>query len=74
MKRYESRSGNAGVIAYDLLPDAIILQFQDDTKYLYTHKKPGKEHVAQMKLLAAEGKGLTTYVNQHVRENYEKKL
>ena len=31
------------------------------------------EHIAKMKELAEKGRGLNTYINQHVRKNYETK-
>ena len=74
VERYAAMSGNTGVAGFEILGDAIILEFQDGRQYLYSNKKPGRKHVEQMKQLARAGKGLTTYVNQHVREKYEKKL
>jgi len=74
MKRYEDRSGRGGITGFENLSDGIILEFKYDDQYLYDYLKPGKEHVEQMKILAERGEGLTTYVNQHVRGNYRKKL
>jgi len=75
MERYKGQdSHHSGVRAYEPLPDGIILQFQDYRKYLYDNDKPGKQHVEEMKRLAKAGSGLTTYVNQHVRDNYKRKL
>ena len=74
MKSYEDRSGRGGITGYEILPDGIILEFNYKDEYLYDYSKPGKEHVEQMKILAERGEGLTTYVNQHVRGNYKKKV
>ena len=74
MEKYKGISGNYGVTAYKILKDSIILQFQYKDLYLYDYEKPGKHHVERMKILAEKGKGLTTYVNQNVRENYREKL
>lgn len=74
MKRYENRSGRGGITGYEILPDGIILEFNYKDEYLYDYSKPGREQVEQMKILAERGEGLTTYVNQHVRDNYRKKL
>ena len=74
MKRYEDRSGRGGITGYEDLPEGIILDFKYQDRYLYDYTKPGKEHVEEMKKLAGKGEGLTTYVNQHVRDNYRKKL
>ena len=72
---YKNRNPAAGVSSYEIVDDAIILDFADAKfRYVYTTVKPGAEHVATMKRLALSGKGLTTYVNKHVRENYAAKL
>lgn len=44
------------------------------TKLFNNSQHPGKEHVRNMIHLAQQGSGLSTYVNQHVRENYALKL
>ena len=72
---YKSRNADAGVRSFEILPDAILLEFADRKwRYLYNAEKPGRTHVDNMKRLALTGKGLTTYVNQHVRENYAARL
>ena len=75
MQRYADRSGKSGVSGYEILDNGIVLEFKaDKRRYLYSYKNPGKKHVEEMKRLASEGKGLTTYVNRFIRENYEKRL
>jgi hypothetical protein len=74
VERYKDLSGEGGILAFEILDKAIILQFKGGDCYLYDYFKPGEEHVEQMKMLARRGKGLTTYVNQHVRANYSKKI
>lgn len=71
---YKDLSGRGGITAFKILPDSIILEFQHKDLYLYDYKNPGKDHVKQMKVLAKQGRGLTTYINQNVRGNYRKKL
>ena len=72
---YKSENPDAGVRNFEILPDAIILEFADRKwRYLYNAERPGLEHVNNMKRLALAGDGLTTYVNQHVRENYAARL
>jgi hypothetical protein len=72
---YKSGSPKTGVATYEILDSAIILEFKDrKNRYLYNSVKPGAKHVAAMMELAKSGKGLSTYVNQHVRENYVRKL
>ena len=74
MQRYQSANQNTGVIAYQIMPDEIIIKFRDGSVYLYTTASTGKQHINQMQNLAKKGEGLTTYINQHVRENYHQKL
>ncbi|PJJ79140.1 hypothetical protein [Mucilaginibacter auburnensis] len=74
MQRYQSSNTNTGIIAYDILPDGISIKFRDGSVYLYTTESTGKEHLNKMEKLARKGEGLTTYINQHVRENYAEKL
>lgn len=74
MKRYNSTSGTSGILAYELGAESIKIVFRDGEVYLYDYEVPGKEHVEQMKKLAPKGKGLATYINQHVRERYKAKL
>jgi hypothetical protein len=74
MERYRNLSGDAGVEAYEIRADAIVLRFRDGGTYLYDQRAPGGDHVAAMQQRARAGRGLTTYVNQHVRDNYAARL
>jgi len=74
LKNYKDLSGSGGITGYQFLQNGIILQFKSKDLYLYDYKKPGKQHIEQMKILAEKGKGLTTYVNQNIRDNYSQKL
>ena len=72
MKPYGNQSGDSGVAAYECRPGEIRLKFVDrETIYVYTRVRPGAEHVREMQRLAKSGDGLATYVNQHVRDDYE---
>lgn len=72
MTRYKS-DHETGVIAYHINEDGITVQFQDGSFYLYDNERPGAAHVKKMKALARSGTGLSTYISQHVRENYKRK-
>lgn len=72
--RYDDRSGASGVVAYAAGDGFIDLWFRDGGGYRYDATAPGPEHVAAMTRLAAAGEGLATYVNQHVRTNYARRL
>ena len=72
---YDSPDSNTGVLTYELLSDAIILEFKHSPfRYLYNADAPGLTHVRAMVRLAQQGKGLSTYVNQHVREHFAARL
>lgn len=75
MKRYGNHSGNSGVAFFDDGPNFIKVQFResDDVVYVYDHVVPGAADVERMKALAAEGRGLSTYISQHVGDRYRRK-
>jgi hypothetical protein len=72
VKRYQNKSGNSGVIAYETGKTFIRIQFVEGARYTYSYKSAGKEHIEQMKQLAEEGKGLSGYISQHVKDAYDK--
>ena len=74
MECYQNLSGNSGVTFYDIGKDCIVLTFKTGGTYVYDYTAPGKAHVEAMKQLAIAGKGLSTYINRHVRENYARQL
>ena len=74
MQRYAALSGNAGVRAFEARDGRIIIEFNDGSCYLYNAVRPGAQHVRRMTQLARSGWGLTTYINQYVRENYAERL
>jgi hypothetical protein len=43
----------------------VIIEFRDTSAYLYNYDTPGVEDVETMKQLAAEGRGLATFMNKH---------
>jgi hypothetical protein len=42
--------------------------------YLYTYESAGKRVIEKMKKLATTGKGLSTYISQTVKDNFETQL
>lgn len=74
MHRYRNKSGESGVVAYELDKDSITLQFTGGDRYLYTERSTGAENIAKMQELAREGRGLSTFVSQHIRSRYARKL
>ena len=74
MPRYANLNGHSGVASYETTRDSITLRFVNGDRYLYTYARPGRDAVDRMKALAKAGRGLSTFVAQHVREAYERKL
>ena len=74
MQRYGNRSGKSGIAAYEIGKDAITVRFTSGERYLYTADSAGPENIARMQQLAREGDGLSTFISQHIRERYARKL
>ena len=71
MTPYSNLSGDSGVAAYEIGNDFIKVQFCHSPEvYIYDSAKPGSSHVQQMQRLAVAGRGLSTYISQHVKKNY----
>ena len=74
MKTYKNLSGDSGVVAYEIGKTFIRVKFAGESGiYTYDHKRPGKDPVEKMKALALKGKGLSTFISQHVGTNYSSK-
>jgi hypothetical protein len=74
MRRYHNKAGNSGVLAYEAGDDFILIKFIDGTNYLYTNAVTGESHIEQMKKLAVQGEGLSTYISQNVKHRYARKF
>lgn len=70
LQPYRNLNGNSGVSEYEIGPDYIRVRFTGATIYVYNHARSGAHHVDQMKLLAAAGRGLATYISRHVKDAY----
>lgn len=74
MKPYGNRSGDSGVVAYEIKRASIVVQFRDGWMYEYTAASAGADAVSAMKQLAQAGQGLSTFISQHVRKGYSRKF
>ena len=72
MKPYKDESGNSGISAYRIEEKMIVIAFKTGEIYTYSYNKAGKKHVEEMKNLAEQGRGLTTYINKYVSDLYDK--
>jgi hypothetical protein len=71
---YGNSAGDSGVRYFAIGPSSIRVWFKDGAGYEYDCFRPGRAHVERMKQRAEEGRGLATYISQHVRENYARRL
>jgi len=62
---YADRSGSSGVTGYASEARAIVVGFGPKATYRYTFGSAGREAVEEMQTLAAEGRGLSTWISRH---------
>jgi hypothetical protein len=74
MQRYGNQSRESGVVAYDIDAGRIIVQFRNGDRYLYTEDSAGAANIATMQALARTGRGLSTFISQHVHDRYARKI
>lgn len=74
MIKYLNKEGHSGVTGYEVTANSITVEFNHDAIYRYTYKSAGKKAIEKMKELAQAGRGLSTYISQNVKENFEKKI
>ena len=73
MTTYNSTSGKkSGVTAYEIYDDSILVEFRGGAKYLYSNSSAGENAVEEMKRLALNSNGLSTYIAQN-KPDYETK-
>ena len=74
MQRYGNQSRESGVVAYDIDAGQIIVQFRNGDRYLYTEDSAGAANIARMQDLARAGRGLSSFISQHVHDRYARKI
>ena len=74
MQRYGNQSRDSGVVAYDIDAGQIIVQFRNGDRYLYTEDSAGAANIARMQELARAGRGLSSFISQHVHDRYARKI
>jgi len=71
MIQYKNIAGDSGIKAFEISEHSITVQFTTGATYLYTYSSAGKKHIEKMKKLALAGKGLSTFISQNVKDNYD---
>lgn len=74
MQRYSNLNGESGVAAFEIGADYIIVQFANGDAYRYDIASTGRANVETMKKLARAGRGLSTFISQHVRNRYAERV
>lgn len=72
-ERYRNLGGESGITSYAIGLDFIAVQWKPPAVYIYDHVRPGRAHVEHMKALAEGGRGLGTYISQHVGKAYSRR-
>lgn len=70
MRRYANNSGHSGIIAFEITHNSIRVEFKNGWFYLYNNIKPGMAIVENMQRLAESGRGLNTYINTTVKDEF----
>ncbi|MDO8276273.1 MAG: hypothetical protein Q7T22_12295 [Serpentinimonas sp.] len=75
MTPYKNLNGDSNIVSYQTTENSIHVVFRsgDTRNYLYDHSRPGKAMVDRMKVLAAQGYGLNSYIATTVRKSYARK-
>lgn len=72
MKRYRNFNGGSGISEFEIGDDFIRVKFSDRSLiYTYSCGKAGRVNIEMMKKLAKSGRGLNTYLNQHVKDLFD---
>lgn len=56
MTQYNNKSGNSGILAYEIRDSQISIKFSDGSVYHYSYISAGQSNVEQMKKLALQEK------------------
>jgi hypothetical protein len=73
MERYRGVRGDSGVVAYETGPDYIRVRFKHGGTYVYDYASSGKFEVERMRMLAASGEGLATFISKFVKARYARR-
>jgi hypothetical protein len=72
MERYSNRRDNSSITHFQIEDERIIVWFKGGKSYSYSYRKANRTHVEQMKILTKSDSGLSAYIMQNVRFDYDK--
>jgi hypothetical protein len=71
MKKYANKDKTSPITHFAIESDRIIIWYKDFPEpYIYPQSKIGKTHLQQMISRANSGRGLSTYINQNVKDKF----
>ena len=73
MEKYKNLSGDSDINSYGIGENFIKIKFNDGNIYRYTNNSAGSANIHKMKILAAAGQGLNTFISKSVRNLYASK-
>lgn len=73
MEHYKNLNRDSNITQFEIQNDSIHVKFRDGKTYVYTYLSAGAANIEKMKILASNGKGLNTYINDYVRKKYSNK-
>jgi hypothetical protein len=73
MERYANLSGDSSVIAFEIEPGEITVQFDSGMFYLYNTTSTSPANIQEMQRLARAGRGLGSFILRAVKKGYARK-
>lgn len=71
MERYANKDKDSPITHFAVESDRIIIWYQEiPDPYIYPESKIGKRHLKELIKRAVSGRGLSTYINQNVKEKF----
>lgn len=64
-EQYENKSGNSGVVAFEINPDYIWIWFKSGKAYRYSKQSVSEYYLSILVELAKLGEGLNTFINKN---------
>lgn len=74
MQPYKNCGGDSGVVGYEISDDAIKVEFNSGSVYLYNYQSAGNKNIEHMKQLAIAGQELNSFIGRVVKKGYASKL
>ncbi len=74
MEAYKNLSGESGITAFKMNQTSCVIYYDDGSAYEYDETSTGTKNLAAIKVLAIKGRGLHTFIERFVKDNYSLRL